>query len=65
MELALLLLFAIWPMIGMALIRLVNQRMAKQGRPDAVRPARSLAQVLSRMYLWPILIHRGLKQPRT
>ena len=57
LEITLFFLFAIWPGLGLVLISLANQVIRKK-RGVVLAPANSLAEVLARMYLWPIVLWR-------
>jgi hypothetical protein len=57
LELTILLVVAVWPVIGqlaLALMARVTQARGKGG----LQPAEGVAEVLARMYLWPIVLWR-------
>lgn len=55
-ELALLILIAVWPIVGLAILGVVGGRPA--AGEGALPPAHGVTEVLARMYLWPIVLWR-------
>lgn len=55
-------LFAIWPIIGVGLTQWLNRRQRQRGKPELIGRAQTFTQVLLQMYLWPVLIGRGLRR---
>jgi len=57
MSLWIFLIIAIWPVVGLIILALVNRQLGKGGKPQlpsAVNPG----EILARMYLWPIVCWR-------
>lgn len=61
MELALLIVFAVWPLVGVTVLRSVNAFRRKGGRPAPIPPAVSGTDVLAHMYLWPVVLYKSLR----
>jgi hypothetical protein len=57
LELVFILLFAAWPVVGLAILAVVSRR-SPAGKPGTLLPAQGLTEVLARMYLWPIVLWR-------
>lgn len=51
------LLIAIWPLLGLAILALINRQLAGAGRP-LLPPAVHPGEILARMYLWPLVCMR-------
>jgi hypothetical protein len=58
----LLILFALWPVAGWLVISLVNRHYRRRGRPGPVPPTAEGGEILMRMYLWPVVLYRYLRQ---
>ena len=51
------LIIAVWPVVGLVVLSLVNGLLSRRGKPQlpaAVNPG----EILARMYLWPIVCWR-------
>jgi hypothetical protein len=57
LEVALILVVAVWPVVGLVLLAIIGSRSAS-GKAGVLAPAHDLAEVLVRMYLWPIVLWR-------
>jgi hypothetical protein len=60
----LLLLFALWPVIGVLVLSYASRALRARSKGTPLGPASSLTEVLMRMYLWPCLLARMLHGPR-
>lgn len=55
---ALVALFFFWPMIGQWMLIRFDQRREAQGKPALIAPAEEPADILARMYLWPLFLYK-------
>ncbi|KPK10117.1 MAG: hypothetical protein AMJ68_10220 [Acidithiobacillales bacterium SG8_45] len=55
-ELVIVILIAIWPIAGLALLAIIGSRRA--AGEGSLAPADGVTEVLARMYLWPIVLWR-------
>ncbi|MCP5135804.1 MAG: hypothetical protein H6981_03240 [Gammaproteobacteria bacterium] len=57
-------LFLIWPLLGQYAIRRFDRRRENRGKPAIIPPADTPTEILARMYLWPIVLHRYRRAAR-
>lgn len=51
-------LFLFWPMIGQWLVIRFDRRRVAQGKKPLIAAAEEPADILARMYLWPVFLYK-------
>jgi hypothetical protein len=54
----LFLIIAVWPVVGLAILTAIGRVGPRARRGGVLPPATSGAEVLARMYLWPLVLLR-------
>ena len=54
---------AVWPLLGTLVLWQANRALGRKGQPQ-LAPVEGGAEVLARMYLWPLVLLGVLRSPK-